>query len=217
MNSYNIVRSNNALPCVRTYPYSLFNVVTWFLVASLMSLMASLVTTSKMQQCFNVKFISGIYKVFSVHVSLLYSVRNKSYYYYYYTISGFLIFLINFCICLGPGLPSSINWCVPAIKIAHSMVSKVHCTDIHMHWQANHLWYDSLQLICILTNIWINVLGNICGIIQTYQDKVQTIQFLQIDVLHLSHLNIAKISILFQDFIIPCEQTSYHSINRRPW
>ena len=54
-----------------------------FLVASLMSLTASLVTTSRMQQCLNVMCISWIYKVFSLPVSLLYSVENKTYYYYY--------------------------------------------------------------------------------------------------------------------------------------
>ena len=50
-------------------------------VASLMSLTASLVTTSIMQRCFNVMCISCIYKVFSVPVSLLYSVGNKTCYY----------------------------------------------------------------------------------------------------------------------------------------
>ena len=48
-----------------------------------MSLTASLVTTSEMQQCFNVMCISSIYKMFSVSVSLLYSVGNNTYYYYY--------------------------------------------------------------------------------------------------------------------------------------
>ena len=52
-------------------------------LASLMSLTASLVTISRMQQCFNVMCISCIYKVFSVPVSLLYSVGIKIYYYYF--------------------------------------------------------------------------------------------------------------------------------------
>ena len=49
-----------------------------FLVASLMSLMASLVTNNRMQQCFNAMCISFIYKVFSDPVKLLYSVGNKT-------------------------------------------------------------------------------------------------------------------------------------------
>ena len=48
-----------------------------------MSLTASLMTTTKMQQCFNVMFISCIYKVFFVPVSLLYSIGIKTYNYYY--------------------------------------------------------------------------------------------------------------------------------------
>ena len=52
-----------------------------YVVASLMSLAASLVTTSRKQQCFDVMCISCIYKVFSVPVSLLYSSGNKTYYY----------------------------------------------------------------------------------------------------------------------------------------
>ena len=66
------------------YPYTRSLILSHVLVASLMSLTASLVTTSRMQQCFNVMCVSCVYKVFSVPVSLLYSVENKTYYYYYY-------------------------------------------------------------------------------------------------------------------------------------
>ena len=51
-----------------------------FLVASLMSLTASLMTTCRMQQCFNVMCISCNYEVFSVPVLFLYTVWNKTNY-----------------------------------------------------------------------------------------------------------------------------------------
>ena len=63
-------------------PYSPFNLLHVFLVVSLMSLTASLMTTSRMQQCFNVMWILVFTKCFSIPVSLLYSVGNKTNYYY---------------------------------------------------------------------------------------------------------------------------------------
>ena len=63
-------------------PYSPFDLLHVFLVVSLMSLTVSLMTTSRMQQCFNVMWILVFTKCFSIPVSLLYSVGNKTYYYY---------------------------------------------------------------------------------------------------------------------------------------
>ena len=64
------------------YPHTHSLICHMSLVASLMSLTASLVTTSSMQQYINVMCISCIYKVFAVPVSLLYFVGNETYYYY---------------------------------------------------------------------------------------------------------------------------------------
>ena len=75
--------SNSAI--YTTAIYRAYTVMAWALavVASSMSLTASLVTTNRMQQC-SIYVHTGtcIYKVFSVLVSLiLYSVGNKSYMY----------------------------------------------------------------------------------------------------------------------------------------
>ena len=76
-----------------------------------MSLTVSLMTTSRMQQCFNVMWILVFTKCFSIPVSLFYSVGNKTYYYYYYVlIHLFTIRIGNFTSGIYQASKTSRSW-----------------------------------------------------------------------------------------------------------
>ena len=78
------------------------------LVASLMSLMASLVTTSRIQQCLNV--LIDIYHEFRFFFVLLFcSVGNKTYYYYFW-------FSQNYSMHYFDGITYGSAWCKAEVQ-----------------------------------------------------------------------------------------------------